>query len=1052
MKTPHHYLLALLATAGAASAQLQIIRPGAESTDSAQFLDRFGEAVASGDFNGDGFGDLASGAPGKLTVSTFRTGAVIVSRGTKWGIGWNNAAMLTPFDGGHLTDPGIAYRFGSALAAGDFNGDSYDDLAVGASDSTVQRVFIYRGSASGLVAVPTVWKAADYSVSSGGADEFGAALAAGRLDGDSYDDLVIGAPGRSGGTGAVFVLRGSATGLVLPAAGGVITPGSFTFSLSSGCRFGSALAIGNVGGLGFGDVLAGAPLHDEVGAADAGAVVLIPGADGGSGLAAGAAVPFFYSDVLSPRAGGKLGTAITIGDFRGDGGYLDFAASAVFGSADEADAVFVWRGLIVPAFERVIDSPLPSANVAKFGSAMAAGDLDGDGRDELIVSAPDATGSTPALIKEGVVYAFNGGPSGPFPTPGTVLRESRYERAAEAGLECGFALTAGRTTSSLRDSLFIGVPGKDAASGEVVDYSPWRQPQTVQCASAICVNCDGAVTYALRMKDRVRVASTTKIMTVLLACEASQRQVGDPLRRPLNMEYTIQPWTLIGFPNTPGGCSRYNFVQGDVVTFNDLIHATIMPSGNDAAMCIADAMFGEITTWNGTQNSAPGFVQRMNGRAGQIGMTDTFFTNPPGVDDGSPFSTAWDMYLLGRTAMANPLFVQKIGTTNYTMANTNGDGAVNVRTIQYNWLNNRRAANASVIGIKPGNTPGAGRTAVLAAPSGQPGELAYAAGFGWATFAISGTGADSLIKFAQDSCPRPPLTSVGDLTGPLRPTHTGPVPSVIAGAVHDVRPDPAGGSFYFDMDVQAATAAAAENLDIRLDYRVGVILEASAEFVLKITGLQGFAGIGIGNTEDQPVVPVDYTATHMGGIMRGSGVNIPVMGQTDIAAAAHDPGSPFMFTLRNNGTAKVFLALNFQGLHFQPRFGSTAPFRTSRRFSMNLEPERQNYDATLTKTAGGEADLFFNIQSGIGDSIFRPAIEATSFALTTGAAGGPIASLQWTAPEDYYSGFRILHSDNLSTWTPLQTVGPAGAGPLRTWSGPAPAGSRGYFRIEGLVP
>jgi D-alanyl-D-alanine carboxypeptidase/FG-GAP repeat len=1052
MKTRTQILLALMATVGAAHAQLQIIRQGFESNGSAQLLDRFGSAVASGDFNGDGFGDLASGVPGKLTVSTFRTGAVIVNRGTKWGIGWNNSAMLTPFDGGHLTDPGIGYRFGRALAVGDFDGDGFDDLAVGASDSAVQRVFIYRGSPTGLLAAPTVWKAADYSVSSGSADEFGAALAAGRLDNDGYDDLVIGAPGRSGDTGAVFVLRGSAGGLVLPAAGGVITPASFTFTLSSGCRFGSSLAIGNVGGFNFGDVLAGAPLHDEVGAIDAGAVVLIPGVDTGSGLAAGAALPFFYSDVLTPRTGAKLGTAIAIGDFRGDGGHLDFATSAVFGSTDDTDAVFVWRGLIIPAFERIIDSPLPVANVGKFGNAMAAGDLNGDGRDDLIVSAPDATGSTPALLREGVVYAFNGGPTGPFPTPGTVLRESLYERTAEASLEFGFSLTTGRTTSGLRDSLFIGTPGKDNSSGEVVDYSPWRQPTSVQCASAICVNCDGAVTYALRMKDQVRVASTTKIMTVLLACEAAQRPINDPQRRALNLQYLIEPWTLQGFPNTPGGCSRFNFVQGDVVTFNDLIHAAIMPSGNDAAMCIADAMMGEITTWNDVQNSAPAFVQRMNSRAAAIGMNDSLFTNPPGVDTGSPFSTAWDMYLLGRTAMANSLFAQKIAITNYTMDNTVGDGAANVRTINYGWLNNRRAANNTVIGLKPGSTGGAGWTAVLAAPSGEPGALAYAGGFGWPTFATSGAGADALIKFAQDTCPRPPITTIGDLTSPLKPTHVGLQPSLIAGAVSDLRTDPADGSFYFTMDTQAATQAAGENLDIRIDYRVGVHVEPNEVFVIKINDLHGYSGIGIGNTEDQPALTVDYTATYTGGISRGNGVNIPVMGQTDLTAATHDPLSPFIFTLRNTSATKVFFSLNFQGLQFQPRFGSVAPFRTSTRFSMNLEPERQNYDAALTKTSGVGADVFFNIQSGIGDFIFRPAIESVGFLLTNGATGGRMATLQWTAPESYYSGFRIMHSTDLVTWTPLQTVGPEGVGQLRNWTGVAPAGSRGFFRVEGLVP
>jgi hypothetical protein len=119
---------------------------------------------------------------------------------------------------------------------------------------------------------------------------------------------------------------------------------------------------------------------------------------------------------------------------------------------------------------------------------------------------------------------------------------------------------------------------------------------------------------------------------------------------------------------------------------------------------------------------------------------------------------------------------------------------------------------------------------------------------------------------------------------------------------------------------------------------------------------------------------------------------------------------------------------------------------------MNLESERMNYDAALTKTAGDAADVFFNIQSGIGDSIFRPAIESAGFLLTAGATNGRTATLQWTAPESYYSGFRIMHSTDLNTWTPLQTVGPEGVGQLRNWTGEAPAGSRGFFRVEGLLP
>jgi len=1052
-------LAALISTATVpALGQLQIIRQGDESTGTRQNGDRFGDAVALGDFNGDGFGDLATGVPReKGTNPLVSVGAVTVSRGNKWGIGWSGAVALGPFDGGHLSDSSLNYRFGEALATGDFDNDGFDDLVVGASNSSSQRVFIYRGSAAGLVTPPTAWKVTDFGVSGSATGGFGRTFAVGKFNSDAFDDLVIGSPGHNG-SGALFVLRGSAAGLVFNAAGAVIGVGDLPSSLSAGCGFGSSLAVGNVAGFDRPDLIVGAPLHDEPGKANVGAVVLIPGTDAGSGLIPAASLRYLTSDIgLQLRAGSRLGQAVTTGEFRGDGGHMDFAASMMFGQVGETDSAIVWRGgLFSPVFERVIDNPLGSATVSNFGASLAAGDLDGDGKDELAVGAPLAAGTNggATLPASGVVYFFNGGPSGPFPTPGTTLRASDFEDLPEASLEFGAVMTAGRTTSEFRDSFIIGSPGKDLASGEAVDYSPWRQPLTPRCASAIAVNCDGDITYALRIWDRRFIASTTKIMTVLLACEATQRPQGDPLRRTLNREYTIEPWTLVGFPNVPGGCSRYNFVQGDVVTFEDLIHATIMPSGNDAAMCIADVFFNELSSnvWPGL-TGVPVFVSQMNNRADLIGMDDTVFTNPAGVDAGTPLSTAWDMYLLAKEAMANPLFAQKIGTTTYQTAATTGDGNLNRRTINYGWLNNRKGVNGSVIGLKPGVTPGAGTTAVLAAPSGTPGALAYAAGFGW-QIPGSATAQDRLIRFAQDSCPKPPIPVAGNLTQKLNPTHVGPDPVLLSGAVHDLRTDAAAGGLTFDLDFQAASSQAAENLTATMNYRVGVLVEPDETFSVSIGGVYSSGEIGIGGVEGQPASPVDYSVTRPDRPLVVTGATVPVMSDyIPIAGGTQDPNSPLVLTVKNAGTERIFLALNFDSLEFRPRFGARPPFRQSDRFSLSKEPVRQNFDMALAKSAGGEADLFFAIQSGEGDAIFFPEVRTTAIALEPGATSGDQVRLDWTAPAEYYTGFRILYSPDLDAWEPLDTVPPAGTGEARQWQGPVPVPNegRGFFRVEGLL-
>ena len=183
--------------------------------------DFFGEALAVGDFNNDGFDDVVVGAPGESPGDDPQSGAIFTLRGTPNGLVGDD-----DFDQENLGvgSNEFADSFGEALAVGDFNNDGFDDVVVGApgespgDDPQSGAIYILNGSSNGLVAgIDFDQENLDIGTNEFN-DSFGEALSVLDFNADGFDDLVVGAPGESPGdepqSGAIYTLRGTPNGLV----------------------------------------------------------------------------------------------------------------------------------------------------------------------------------------------------------------------------------------------------------------------------------------------------------------------------------------------------------------------------------------------------------------------------------------------------------------------------------------------------------------------------------------------------------------------------------------------------------------------------------------------------------------------------------------------------------------------------------------------------------------------------------------------------------------------------------------------------------------------
>ncbi len=195
----------------------------------------------------------------------------------------------------------------------------------------------------------------------------------------------------------------------------------------------------------------------------------------------------------------------------------------------------------------------------------------------------------------------------------------------------------------------------------------------------------GRVLYSKNMNEKLAMASTTKIMTTLVAVESGK------------LEETV---TVSRKASYTGGSSIY-LREGEKHTVHDLLYAIMLRSGNDAAVAVAEHVGGSVE----------GFADLMNRKAQEIGANNTNFANPHGLDAEGHYTTAYDLALITAYALKNPVFADVVSSKKKTIEGPPNENWDRVMINKNKMLWQFDGGN----GVKTGFTNKAGRCLVSSA-------------------------------------------------------------------------------------------------------------------------------------------------------------------------------------------------------------------------------------------------------------------------------------------------------------------------------------------------
>ncbi|MBL8767446.1 MAG: FG-GAP repeat protein [Planctomycetes bacterium] len=454
-------------------------------------------AASAGDFNGDGFADLAVGVFLEDVDGVVNAGALQIFPGSLSGPAVASSMLVTQATLGLV--PEAEAGFGIAVTWGDFDGDGFDDLAIGAPGVAVKglvgagRVYVVRGGAGGLDFVNVkafdqntkgikdkVERKAKGEVTS--SEFFGSRLASGDFDADGYADLVISVTseriGKAASAGAAHVLYGSASGLTAKR-------NQFWHQNRKGVkgkcvtndRFGTNLAVGDLDGDGFDDLAITVPKEIDA-TPGVGRVAVLFGSTKGLRAKRNLLLKPGTEAVPLTTAVSDDGLTIACADFDGDL-YDDLAIGAyhepIVGGGDSRGVVYVVRGSPIGPVPELTSAyyqgdgvvPGSHADDEVFGGAIAAADFDGDGDDDLAISA---IGESFVGLATGRVTVLYSSGSGGLSSAGASTFDqdtANVNDVAEAEDLFGYGLVALDSNGDGAADLAIGIPGEDV--GAVVD-------------------------------------------------------------------------------------------------------------------------------------------------------------------------------------------------------------------------------------------------------------------------------------------------------------------------------------------------------------------------------------------------------------------------------------------------------------------------------------------------------------------------------------------------------------------------------------------------------